>query len=198
MHRLVYFHDNFGVQRRTELTLSASWFISSRSVTPAYLQSRSTLSWVSLSVRILSLLLFPTAIRSRILALAHRGGQHGGTSRFHSPRGCAKRRLSRRPWRNSQYSPESRWRYVFLLDLIREISVTSLWEKERESIRACASERKNFHRIKSFYCRIESDSEERAGPRCAREKAIVRAKTQTSASRKGDRNGDSQLAQVRA
>jgi len=35
--------------------------------------------------------------RSHILALAYSGGQRGGTSRFHLPRGCAKRRLSRRP-----------------------------------------------------------------------------------------------------
>jgi len=127
-----------------------------RSVTPAYLQSRSTLSRVSLSACELSLSLsfsFPQPFaHSRILALAHRGGQHGDTSRFHSPRGCAKRRLSRRPWRNSQYSPESRWRYVFLLDLIREISVTSERKRERER------ERERERKHKSLCERTEESS----------------------------------------
>lgn len=134
--------------------------ISSPSHRRIFVPAATILSGVQLRARnpSLSLSCRPLA-RSHILALAHSGDQHGGTSRFHSPRGCAKRRLSRHPRRASQYPPESRWRYVFPPNVNRAISVTSKRERDREReraeaekeerIRACVSERENFRRTTS-------------------------------------------------
>lgn len=129
MHRLAYLHGDFGAPNWLCERIEAHFFSVAQShrVSSVALDFKSS---VAQRANLLSFSFLQPFARSRILTVAHSGGQHGGTSRFHSPRGCAKRRLSRRPWRNSQYSPESRWRYVFLLDLIREISVTS--ERKRE------------------------------------------------------------------